>query len=83
MIVSLLAYFFGINIRKELVGKRSFRVCEVLRRGCGKSIEMCISSLVSSIEALLEWSAGGLQKDGEAGLTLDLFGMKSTEEAID
>jgi hypothetical protein len=58
MAVDLLAYFFGVNIVKELVGKWSFRVCEVLGRGCGEAVEVCISSLVASIEALLELSAG-------------------------
>jgi hypothetical protein len=57
MVVDLLAYIFGIDIGKELVGERGFRVCEVLGRGCGEFVEVCISSLVSSIEALLELSA--------------------------
>ena len=55
--MDLLAYFFGVNIGKELVGKWSFRVCEVLGRGCAESVEVCISSLVASIEALHELSA--------------------------
>lgn len=64
--MNFLAHFFGINIGKEEVGKRSFRACEVLGRGCGKSVEVRISSLVSSIETLLKLSVAILTEQGRS-----------------
>jgi hypothetical protein len=51
MVMDHLADFFLVNIREQVVREWDFRVCKLLRRGFGKSVELGIPFLVSSIEA--------------------------------
>ena len=57
MVVDLLTYLLGFDVGEELIRKWGFRICEELRRTGGKFIEICISSLISSIKTLQDLSA--------------------------
>ena len=54
VIMNLLADVFGINIGKKLICKGNFGVREVFGRRRGQSVQLGISSLVSSVETLIK-----------------------------
>lgn len=56
IIVNFSAGLFRADMGKVLVSKGGLGICEGLWRGGRKSVEVCISSFVSSIKSLIKKS---------------------------